>query len=64
MFRLSLVAAVFLPLSLLTSLLGINVNGIPGAQSRWAFLVVCLILLTLGGMESLFFYRRYLRKGR
>lgn len=64
MFRLSLVAAVFLPLSLLTSLLGINVNGIPGAQNPRAFLAVCLILLGLGGLEALFFYRRYWRKGQ
>ena len=64
MFRLSLVAAVFLPLSLLTSLLGINVNGIPGATSRQAFLVVCLILLAVGGLEGWFLYRRYWLRSR
>jgi zinc transporter len=59
MFRLSLVAAVFLPLSLLTSLLGINVAGIPGASSPRAFWAVCLLLLVLGLAEALFFYKRY-----
>lgn len=42
MYVLSLVAAVFLPLGLITGLLGINVGGIPGADFPWAFLIVCL----------------------
>ncbi|MCB9898329.1 MAG: zinc transporter ZntB [Planctomycetes bacterium] len=49
----SLVAAIFLPLSLLTGLLGINVGGIPGAQSPLAFSVVCAIILGLGGLQFL-----------
>jgi zinc transporter len=48
MYVLSLVAAIFLPLSLLTGLLGINVGGIPGANDPGAFLVVCLLLVGLG----------------
>lgn len=64
MFRLSLVAAVFLPLSLLTSLLGINVAGIPGADNPRAFLTVCLLLLGLALAEGAFFYNRYGRRGR
>jgi len=64
MFRLSLVAAVFLPLSLITSLLGINVAGIPGADSPRAFLTVCLLLLALALLEGAFFYNRYGRRGR
>ena len=34
---LSLVAAVFLPMSFVTGLLGINVGGIPGADHGFAF---------------------------
>ena len=49
----SLVAAVFLPLSLLTGLLGINVGGIPGSESPLAFSVVCAIILGLGGLQFL-----------
>jgi len=45
MYVLSLVAAVFLPLGLLTGLLGINVGGIPGTENRWAFAIVCAILI-------------------
>lgn len=37
MYRLSIVAAIFLPLSFLTGLLGINVAGIPGAEVQTAF---------------------------
>jgi zinc transporter len=42
------VAAIFLPLGLLTGLLGINVGGIPGAEFKWAFVVVTAILLMIG----------------
>jgi len=50
MLVLSVVAAIFLPLGLLTGLLGINVGGIPGADNPWAFLIVCglLVFLVLG----------------
>ncbi|MFC1895506.1 zinc transporter ZntB [Thermodesulfobacteriota bacterium] len=47
MYVLSIVAAIFLPLGLLTGLLGINVGGIPGTESRWAFTVVSLLLVLL-----------------
>ena len=47
MYVLSMVAAVFLPLGLLTGLLGINVGGIPGTESNLAFTIVCAILLVL-----------------
>jgi len=30
-----------LPLGFLTGLLGINVGGIPGAETPWAFWAVC-----------------------
>ncbi|MBY4894106.1 zinc transporter ZntB [Rhodobacteraceae bacterium N5(2021)] len=45
---LSVVAAIFLPLGLLTGLLGINVGGIPGADNPWAFAIVTLALLVIG----------------
>jgi len=44
MYVLSLVASIFLPLSFVTGLLGINVAGIPGATYKGAFLIVCLLL--------------------
>ncbi len=47
MYVLSLVAGVFLPLGLLTGLLGINVGGVPGVDSPYAFAVVCLVLVAM-----------------
>ena len=43
----SMIAAIFLPLSFLTGLLGINVPGIPGADDPEAFLVFCGILVAV-----------------
>ncbi|UFI06850.1 zinc transporter ZntB [Roseibium aggregatum] len=57
MFVLSVVTAIFLPLGLLTGLLGINVGGIPGTGDPWAFLIVCGLLLCLGGAQLWLFKR-------
>jgi zinc transporter len=51
MLMLSIVAAIFLPLGLLTGLLGINVGGMPGVESPWAFGVVCVVLLVVAGIQ-------------
>ena len=48
MLVLSIVAAIFLPLGLLTGLLGINVGGIPGTESPYAFWIVVLLLIVIG----------------
>lgn len=57
MYVLSLVATVFLPLSFITGLLGINVGGIPGADTGWAFLIVCTLLAALLVVEVMLFRR-------
>ena len=57
MFIFSLVAVIFLPLSLLTGLLGINVGGIPGATHDYAFLVVCGVMLCVGALQVWFLRR-------
>lgn len=44
MYALSIVAAIFLPVSFLTGLLGINVGGMPGVDSATAFWIVCGIM--------------------
>ena len=53
MYILSVVAAIFLPLGMITGLLGINVGGMPGVDSHWAFLGVCGLLVVLGILEYL-----------
>ncbi|MFT6146119.1 MAG: zinc transporter [Myxococcota bacterium] len=60
MYVLSVVAAIFLPLGLLTGLLGINVGGMPGVDSPYAFAIVCIILVALGVGLALYFRRRRL----
>lgn len=57
MYVLSLVAAVFLPLGLLTGLLGINVGGMPGTDNNLAFAVVCILLVLLAVLGVWLFRR-------
>jgi zinc transporter len=60
-FVLSTVTAIFLPLSFVTGLLGINVGGIPGAGSELGFIGVYIILGFIVVLELFFFYY-YLKK--
>ena len=57
MYTLSIVAAIFLPLGLLTGYLGINVGGIPGEKWEWAFIVVGARLIAFAVIE-LWIFRR------
>ncbi len=57
MYVLSVVAGVFLPLGLLTGLLGINVGGMPGVESPYAFWSVCAILVVLA-IVMIWLFRR------
>lgn len=60
MYTLSIVATIFLPLSLLTGLLGINVGGIPGAETPWAFWAVCGFIVVAAVSEMWVFRRKNL----
>jgi zinc transporter len=61
MLILSTVAAIFLPLGFLTGLLGINVGGIPGADSQFAFwIVVAISCATAAGLIGFFHSRGWL----
>ncbi len=57
MYVLSIVAAIFLPLGFLTGLLGINVGGMPGADSNIAFWIVCAACLVFTGIIAYIFKR-------
>jgi len=61
MYVMSVVAALFLPLGFLTGLLGVNVGGIPGTDSPYAFtaFVVFLVVLT-GGIGVYFKNKKWL----
>jgi zinc transporter len=58
MYILSIVAAIFLPLGLITGLLGINVGGIPGTENRFAFTIVSISLVALAFVILLIFKRK------
>lgn len=61
MYVLSLVAVIFLPLSFITGLLGINVDGIPGAKYPHAFEVVCILLAGIfAGLYTIFKRKKWL----
>ncbi len=55
MYVLTVIAAIVLPLSFATGLFGINVGGMPLAESKDGFWIVCGALLVLGIFEALFF---------
>lgn len=59
LYVLSLVAALFLPLSFLTGLLGINVGGLPGVENDMAFWIVCALCAIVFALEYLIF--RFMR---
>ncbi|MDB5714692.1 MAG: zinc transporter ZntB [Sphingomonadales bacterium] len=53
----SVVALVFLPLTFLTGLLGMNVEGIPFAHEPWAFLAVCGACVAVAVAVGAYFIR-------
>ncbi len=55
MYLLSIIAALFLPLSFFTGLLGVNLAGIPRAESPHAFGFFILILVVVVGFQFWFF---------
>jgi len=61
MHKLTTVATVFLPLSFITGLLGINVAGIPDSHSPYAFWAVCGFLIAVAvGAIVLIRWRRWM----
>jgi len=50
MLLLSIVAAIFLPLSFLTGLFGMNVAGLPGLENPWAFIIIVALMTSMALM--------------
>lgn len=57
MYILSIITAIFLPLAFLTGLLGVNLGGIPGANSELGFGIFALGLAAIGGFVAWLFLR-------
>ena len=55
MFLLSIVAAIFLPLSFLTGLMGMNVAGLPGIENEWSFWILVVLMTLLSGIILMLF---------
>ncbi|MFT5051959.1 MAG: zinc transporter [Chlamydiales bacterium] len=54
----AIAAALFLPLTFVTGMLGINVGGIPLADDTRGFMLVCGVVLLLGALEVCVLWRR------
>jgi zinc transporter len=57
LYILSVITVIFMPLTFLSGLLGMNVAGIPGAAHPWAFLIVCGVALLLVAVQIVIFRR-------
>jgi zinc transporter len=55
MYLLTMIAVIFLPLSFVTGLLGINVGGIPGADNSRGFLIVVGLLAVISAAQWIYF---------
>lgn len=61
--EIAVVAFIFLPLTFITGLLGMNVKGIPYADEPWAFWGVLVFCILVGAVVSLYFlWRHWLRE--
>jgi len=58
MLLLSIVAAIFLPLSFLTGLMGMNVAGLPGTENHWAFSIIVILMTMIAVLILLVFRAR------
>ncbi len=47
----SVIAGIFLPAGFFTGLLGVNIGGIPGTESPFAFALFCVSLLAIVAVE-------------
>ena len=57
MYAITIIAGIFLPLSLIAGLFGINVGGMPWIENPWGFWIVCGIIAILG-VASWLYVRR------
>ena len=55
---LTIISTIFIPLSFLTSIYGMNFEGMPEIHYKWGYPVFWLIILFLGVVMLFFFYRR------
>lgn len=57
MYHISIIASIFLPLSFLTGLLGVNLGGVPGSHDGTAFWVFAAVLALVMAVQAVLFKR-------
>jgi zinc transporter len=61
MYLLSVIAAIFLPLTFVTGMLGMNVAGLPGVENPHGFLISAVIMVVLGiALVAYFKWKRWI----
>lgn len=55
LYFLSGIATIFMPLTFITGLFGMNVEGIPEAHHPQAFLIICAVTIGLAILQGLIF---------
>ena len=55
----SIAAMVFLPLTFITGLYGMNVKGLPYAEEPWAFDAICGVCAAIGAGVVIYFVKRH-----
>ena len=58
MYVLSIISAIFLPISFLTGLLGINIGGIPGSENQNAFYIFSVMLVIIVTVQYFIFKKK------
>jgi zinc transporter len=58
MYRFGIITGIFLPMTFLTGLLGVNVGGIPGSGNPYGFLIACS-LMGVVGIGQYWLFRRW-----
>lgn len=58
LFSLTVITAIFLPLTFITGLLGVNLAGIPDASDPWSFLILVILLAGLVAAQIWLLHRK------
>lgn len=58
MYKISLITVIFMPLTFLTGLFGMNVGGIPASQSPFGFIIFTSLMIFIAILQVIFFKKR------
>ena len=58
MYKISLITVIFMPLTFLTGLFGMNVGGIPASNSPFGFIIFSVLMIFIAILQVIFFKKR------